>query len=102
MTKNPLYNALIAIAYVIGVVTLISYGTSLAGENPDDSFLMPVAMISVLVLSVSFMAYTFFYNPVLLLLDNKRKEAVTLFTRTVAIFAVFTVCALMASFTIFH
>lgn len=101
MTTNPLYNALIAITYVISVVTLITFGTSLAGESPDDSFLMPVAMISLLTLSVAFMAYTFFYQPVALLLDNKRKEAVTLFSRTVAIFAAFTVCVLMAALVLF-
>jgi hypothetical protein len=60
-------------------------------NKPEDNVFMPITMIALLVLSVALMAYLFFYQPVLLLLDGKRAEAVKLFLGTVAIFAGITI-----------
>jgi hypothetical protein len=86
MSRNPIYNALAALAYIVGLVTLVSFGP-LAGPDGEDSVLMPMAVLSVLVLSASLMVYLFFYQPLLLLLDGQREQAVKLFLQTVGIFA---------------
>ncbi len=86
MTKNPFYNALIALLYIMCVVALISFGSQIV-PIPEESYFFPVGMLSLLVVSAAFMAYTFFYQPVMMLLDGKRKEAVKLFWQTIAIFA---------------
>ena len=61
MTKNPYINAVIASLYIVFIVLLISYGPALVRGKPDTLF-APMAMLSLLVLSVAFMAYTFFSN----------------------------------------
>lgn len=98
MTKNPLVNALVASGYVVLVVVGIS---NIGRIQPEDNFLMPIGFLSVLVLSVAFMAYTFFYQPLLLFLDGKRDAAVRLFVHTLAIYFVFTLAVLIASFVLF-
>ena len=90
MTVNPLYNALIAITYIIGVVSLVFFAT-LANGDSESSIFMPMGMLSLLVLSVTVMAYLFFYQPIVMLLDGEREKAVTFFLKTVGIFAVATV-----------
>jgi hypothetical protein len=91
MTKNPLYNAAAALTYIIGVVTVIRLLGIFAGDKPDNDFLAPIAILSLLVLSATIMAYIFFYQPSLLLLQGKHKPAAQLFLNTVAIFAGFTI-----------
>lgn len=99
MSKNPLQNAILAIAYIIIVVTLISSAPAVLGDTEDNIF-MPIGMLSLLVLSVAIMAYIFFYQPVVMLLDGERKKAITLFLHTVGIFAIATVIVLLVSVVI--
>jgi len=68
-------------------------------QNKPDTFFAPVVFISVLTLSVSVMAFLFFYQPLRLFIDKKQKEAVNLFVKTVGIFAVLTVLALILLFS---
>ncbi len=56
-----------------------------------------MGMLSLLVLSVSVMAFLFFYQPVIMLLEGKRQEAVTFFFKTVATFAIATALILLIS-----
>ena len=86
MTKNPFYNALFAIAYIVCLVTAASILPNVFNGQKDNIF-MPMAALSVLVLSVSLMAYLFFYQPVIMLIEGKREPAVRLFLHTVGIFA---------------
>jgi hypothetical protein len=89
MTKNPYINALAAVVYIAGIVSLIFYGGPMVGAR--DTIFIPMAMLSLFVLSASLMAYIFLYNPALLAIEGKYKEATTLFLTTVAAFAVATV-----------
>ncbi len=102
MTTNPFLNALCALGYVIAVVSLIHFATGLAETGPDESILVPIGMLSLLTLSAAFMAYTFFYQPVLMLIDGKRKEAMQLFLRTIAVFAALTFCVLITAMLFFE
>ena len=94
MTKNPLINAISAFAYIILVVSVMTFVTQPLSNKPD-TFFAPVTFLTVLTLSVTVMAFLFFYQPVLLFIEGKKKEAVNLFAKTVGIFAVFTVLVLV-------
>lgn len=97
MTKNPFYNALAAASYIILVVLGINAMSSVA---PEDNLLMPMAALSLLVLSVCVMGFVFFYEPFRMYFDGKRKEALSLFGRTVAIFSLFSVAIFLASIAV--
>jgi len=89
MSKNPLLNALSASAYIVLVVAIMSY-VSQTQSNKPDTFFAPIVFISILTLSVAVMAYLFFYQPLQYFIEGKKKLALSLFAKTVAIFAAFT------------
>ena len=99
MTRNPYLNALFAGLYIVFIVLLITYGPALVREKPD-TILAPMAMLSLLVLSVAFMGYIFFFQPVLMYLEGQKREALELFTRTLGTFAVITAVVVAVTFTI--
>ena len=99
MTKNPYLNALCAGAYIVAVVLLITYGPAFVREKPDTIF-APMAMLSLLVLSAAFMAYVFFFQPVLMYVEGQKREAIDLFTKTLAAFAVITGIVVIIAFTL--
>lgn len=68
-------------------------------KNKPDTFFAPVTVLFVLTLSVSVMAYLFFYQPLILFIEGKKKEAVNLFVKTVAFFATITVIILILLFS---
>lgn len=86
MNKKSLYNAILAAGYITLVVSLMNWISEIP-HKPEDNVFMPITMLALLVLSVAVMAFLFFYQPVLLLLDGKRPEAVKLFLGTLALFA---------------
>jgi len=98
MSKNPLINALCASAYIIIVVSIMTFVTQPLRNKPD-TFFAPIIFLSMLTLSVAIMAFLFFYRPLLLFIEGKKKEAVDLFIKTVGIFAVFTAVALVLLFS---
>jgi len=89
MTKNPFINALLASAY-IGLVVSIMGSMDKSGT---DTLLIPMAMLSLFVLSTAVMGYLFCYQPILLLSEGKRGEATKLFLQTAGVFALFTALA---------
>ncbi|MFA6338691.1 MAG: hypothetical protein WCW87_01350 [Candidatus Paceibacterota bacterium] len=99
MTKNPYINAIIAGAYIVFVVLLISYGPTFVREKPD-TILAPMAMLSLLVLSVAFMGYTFVFQPALMYIDGQKREAIELFTKTLLTFAFITTIIVLIAFSV--
>lgn len=67
-------------------------------QDKPDTFAAPIVFLSVLTLSVTVMAYIFFYQPLQFFIENKKKEAVNLFVRTVTIFAGITGVVLLLLF----
>lgn len=98
MTKNPLINALCASAYIIIVVTIFTL-ISQTQRNKPDTILAPATILFLLTLSVTVMAYLFFYQPLLLFIEGKKKDAVNLFIKTVGVFAAFTAVVLVLLFS---
>ncbi|MCL5433185.1 MAG: hypothetical protein M1524_03695 [Patescibacteria group bacterium] len=97
MTKNPFINAVCALAYIIAVSSMMFYGTQFS--KPDDSILAPVAVLSLFTLSAAVMGYLFLYQPLQLYLDGKKKIAVDLFLKTLAVFGVITILILTLLFS---
>ena len=97
MTKNPYINALIAGAYIVFVVLLMTYGPAFVRDKPD-TILAPITALSLLVLSVAFMGYTFFFQPILMYIDGQKREAVQLFTKTLLVFSVITAIIVLITF----
>ena len=89
MSKNPLLNALGASGYIILVVSVMTL-LSQTQKNKPDTFLAPVLFLSLFTLSVAVMAFVFFYQPLQLFLEGKRKRAVNLFLQTVVVFSCIT------------
>ena len=98
MTKNPLINALSASVYIVLVITVMTFATKPL-QNKPDTFFTPIVFLSLLTLSVAVMAFLFFYQPVVLLIDGKKKEAINLFAKTIGVFAVITVVLLTLLFS---
>ncbi|MBI5151313.1 MAG: hypothetical protein HZA34_01935 [Candidatus Pacebacteria bacterium] len=98
MTKNPIINALSASVYIALVVGVMSFISRTLGSKPDSA-LAPIVFLSLLTLSVTVMVCLFFYQPLQLFIEGKKKEAVNLFVKTVGVFAVFTVVVLILLFS---
>lgn len=96
MAKNPFINSLVASIYIFAIVGLMTWGTSMV--KPKDSFIAPVAMISLFTLSAAVMGYLFLYQPIQLYFDNKKKQAIKLFLQTVGVFGLITFLVLISLF----
>lgn len=99
MTRNPYLNALCAGVYIVIIVLLITYGPAFVRQKPDTIF-APMAMLSLLVLSVVFMGYVFFFQPVSMYLEGQKREAVELFTKTLGTFALITGVVVLVAFVL--
>lgn len=97
MTKNPFLNAGAAIGYIVAIASLMFYGTK--NLPREDTLLAPIAAVSLFTLSAAVMAYIFGYQPILLFLDGKKKEAVDIFLRTTLVFGAITGVVLLLLFS---
>lgn len=98
MSKNPFVNALGASVYIFFVVFTMNFVTQPLKDKPD-TFFAPIAVLFVLTLSVAVMAFLFFYQPLQLFIEGKRKRAVNLFVKTIEIFAAITAIILILLFS---
>ena len=98
MSKNPIVNAFSASGYIVFVVTVMTFVTQPL-KNKPDTFFAPITFLFVLTLSVAVMAFLFFYQPLQLFIEGKKKEAVNLFVKTIGIFAVITAVVLILLFS---
>jgi len=97
MSKNPIVNAVAAGAYIVLIVLVMNFGVKTVPH--PNTFVMPVAMISLFTLSAAVMGYLFCYQPAQFYFDGKKKQAVSLFLHTVIAFACITAFALALLFT---
>ena len=73
------------------------WGESEAGK-PPETILIPIAMLSLFVLSAAVMGYLFVAGPVQMYLEGQKKEGINLFIQTVMIFAGITLAMLAILF----
>jgi len=97
MFKKPIFNAFGASAYIFFVVAVMNYLTYPLRNKPD-TYLAPITVLFVLTLSVTVMAYLFFYQPTQLFIGGKRQEAIRFFIATVGNFAILTFVVLTLLF----
>lgn len=90
MMLKAILNAFLATLYIVLVALVMNYMTKQMGNKPDTVF-GPMAAMALLTLSAAVMGYLFFFQPVQLYLDGKKKEGINLFLRTLGIFATITV-----------
>ena len=88
--KKPFLHALAAALYIVAIVTIINFGGLIFGEQ-EETIIIPMAMLGLFVLSAAIMGYLFLSEPLQLLMENRKKEAVTFFSKVVGIFACFVV-----------
>jgi hypothetical protein len=98
MSKNPLINGVTALAYIVLIASVMNWGTKMIPHS-TNTFIAPIAVISLFTLSAAVMGYLFCYQPAQLYFDNKKKQAVGLFLQTVAVFACITALTLVLLFT---
>ena len=98
MPKNPYLHAVLASLYIVAIVLAINFGTQYA--PPKDNLLMPMAMLSLFVLSASVMGYLFVFEPAQMYLSGKKQDAISFFLKTVGTFAVITAVIAVASFIV--
>jgi len=94
MRWNPVFNALGAVTYIGAVVLFMQFIESVSRDTPDTP-LAGMAALSLLVFSAAVMAFLFFYQPMVLLIESKKKEALSYFSKTLGIFGVITLCVLI-------
>lgn len=94
MKLNPYLNAAAASAYIGALVQFMQYITSIRHDTPD-TLIDGIGAVSLFVFSAAVMAFIFFYHPVVLLIENKRAEAVSYFLKTLVTFGVITVILLV-------
>ena len=94
MRAHPFWNAAGAAAYIGAVVLFINYISSTRANTPD-TLLDSMGFISLVVFSAAVMAFLFFYQPVALLIEGKRKEAGAYFLTTLLIFGAIVVALLL-------
>ncbi len=90
MTKNPFINALAATAYITVIASIPSFASKM--NIPEGGIIIPIFFLSLFVLSAALMGYFFVYQPIVLLIEGKQKEAAGLFLKTIASF----VCIIVA------
>jgi hypothetical protein len=95
--KKPLLYAFAAALYIVIIVFVIN---ALTSSLPGKTILIPMVMLSLFVLSALVMGFLFLYEPLHLYLENKKKEAVAFFGKTVGFFACFTILFLILYFLV--
>jgi len=90
MVKTGFFNALGTLVYIVLVATLMQNGDKIFGEV-ENSFIGPVSLLLLFTLSAVVVGGLVLGKPLMMYLDGKKKEAVSLFLAT---------CAWIAGFTI--
>lgn len=86
--KRAVLNAVGTLAYIVLVVSFI-FSLRILPE-PEDMIIVPIAMLLLFVCSAAITGFLVFGKPVMLYLDGKKKEAVTLLSYTLGILVLIT------------
>jgi len=86
--KKPFLHALGAVLYIVIIVFVVQVVTS-ALKSQNETIIIPMTMLSLFVLSAAVMGYLFLSEPLYLLMENRKQEAIAFFAKVVGIFACF-------------
>lgn len=96
MIKNPFINALLATLYISLVASIMFYSPKVEQTNP--SVLIPIAVLSLFVLSAAIMGFLFLGTPLQMYFEGQHKKAIQFFFKTVGSFATITLLVFIALF----
>lgn len=99
MILHSFGHAIGVLAYISLVVTLLTNLEKYFANTPD-TFMAPIAMLLLLVLSVAVMAILVFGRPVYLFLNNAKQEAFFFLGYTLGWLLIFVIAAFIIIFTI--
>jgi hypothetical protein len=88
--KKPFLYAFSAALYIVSIVSLI-YVASRTLQNVPETIIIPMTMLSLFVLSAAVMGFLFLSEPLSLLMENRKREAIIYFAKTVGFFLCFVV-----------
>ncbi|MFA6520413.1 MAG: hypothetical protein WCT44_02270 [Candidatus Paceibacterota bacterium] len=88
--KKPLLFASGAALYIIVIVN-VTQALSFLLKNQNETIIIPMTMLSLFVLSAAVMGFLFLSEPLSLLMENKKQEAIIFFAKIVGFFACFVV-----------
>ncbi len=94
MNKNPLYNAILATAYIVLVASIVFYGPRFAPRV--DTVLAPIAFLSLFSFSAAVMGYLFVSEPIKMYIDGNKSGAINFFLKTLASFGTITLILMFA------
>ena len=86
--KKPFLHALGAALYIVVIVFITQTVTSLL-KSQNETIITPMTMLSLFVLSAAVMGFLFLSEPLYLLMENKKQEAIIFFAKVVGFFACF-------------
>ena len=86
--KKPFLHALGAALYIIVIVLVVQVVTS-ALKSQNETIIVPMTMLSLFVLSAAVMGYLFLSEPLYLLMEHRKQEALIFFAKVVGFFACF-------------
>ena len=86
--KKPFLCALGAALYIVVIVLIVQAVTSVL-KSENETIIIPMTMLSLFVLSAAVMGFLFLSEPLQLLMENRKQEAVIFFAKVVGIFACF-------------
>ena len=98
IVKSALINALLMAAYVVAIASFLFYVPKFFDAGKPDTVLVPITMLLLFVLSAAITGTLMFGQPVLWYLEGKKKESISLFTYTLAIFFIIVIIALFMLF----
>ncbi|MCC6448173.1 MAG: hypothetical protein IT215_05765 [Chitinophagaceae bacterium] len=84
--KKPIIYSFSAVLYIIVIAFVMN---SLSERLPGKTMVAPMIMLSLFVLSAAIMGFLFFSEPLYLYMNNKKKEAISFFFKTIGCFAGF-------------
>lgn len=93
LSKTAFYHALALVIYIALVGSIMSHGNTLFGKA--DTFLTPIAVLSLFTLSATVVGALVLGKPLMMYIDNQKKEAVSLFLQIVGWLAGCTLILLM-------
>lgn len=102
--KKAFIDAIGTAVYIILVVLFMFSLQSFSSEQ-EDRIIIPIAMLLLFVSSAAITGFLVFGKPIMLYIDGKKKEAVSLLGYTLGILILLTIIAfifLIASFNLFN
>lgn len=96
MVSRSFLNSLGAAAYIAAVALFLSNAQNIFGKEEEKSFLIPLAMLLLFVLSAAVVGGLILGKPILLYLDGEKKTGIKLFLQSLAWLFGFTILAFLA------